>query len=50
MAHYDVQPVDPLAEWDSRPFEAILRGECVFARGASDMKGNGLAVLKALEA
>ena len=48
--HYDVQPVDPLAEWTSPPFEPTLRGEYIFARGASDMKSNGLAVLKALEA
>lgn len=48
--HYDVQPVDPLAEWTSPPFEPTLRGEYLFARGVSDMKANGVAVLKALEA
>ena len=37
--HYDVQPADPLAEWDSPPFEPIRRGDQLFARGASDDKG-----------
>jgi len=48
--HYDVQPVDPLTEWVSPPFTPTRRGENIFARGASDMKGNGIAVLSALEA
>lgn len=48
--HYDVQPVDPLNEWLSPPFEATLRGDDIFARGASDMKGQVHAFLKALEA
>ncbi len=48
--HYDVQPIDPLAEWDALPFEPTLRGDYLFARGVSDMKSNGLAVLKAAEA
>ena len=48
--HYDVQPVDPLTEWVSPPFTPTIRGENIFARGASDMKGNGVAVLSALEA
>ena len=48
--HYDVQPVDPLNEWVSPPFAPTERGDDLYARGASDMKGNGHAVLKALEA
>ncbi len=48
--HYDVQPVDPLDEWVSPPFEPAVRGENLYARGASDMKGQGHALLKALEA
>ncbi len=48
--HYDVQPVDPLNEWLSPPFEPTLRGENIYARGASDMKGQAHAVLKAMEA
>jgi acetylornithine deacetylase/succinyl-diaminopimelate desuccinylase-like protein len=48
--HYDVQPVDPLNEWASPPFEPSVRGDNIYARGASHMKGQGHAVLKALEA
>lgn len=48
--HYDVQPVDPLNEWHSGPFDPTIRGDYIFARGASDMKGQGHAFLKALEA
>jgi acetylornithine deacetylase/succinyl-diaminopimelate desuccinylase-like protein len=48
--HYDVQPVDPLNEWISPPFEPTVRGENIYARGASDNKGQIHAALKALEA
>jgi acetylornithine deacetylase/succinyl-diaminopimelate desuccinylase-like protein len=48
--HYDVQPVDPLELWQSDPFQPAVRGEDLYARGASDMKGQILAVLKAVEA
>ena len=48
--HYDVQPVDPLGEWRSPPFEATQRGDNLYARGAADMKGQVHSVLKALEA
>ncbi len=48
--HYDVQPVDPLTEWTSPPFEPTLRGDDLFARGASDDKGQAFGVIKALEA
>lgn len=48
--HYDVQPVDPLDEWQSPPFEATVRGDYIYARGASDMKGQTHAFMKALEA
>ena len=47
--HYDVQPVDPLAEWQSPPFEPTLRNGRMFARGAEDNKGQVFAMLKALE-
>jgi acetylornithine deacetylase/succinyl-diaminopimelate desuccinylase-like protein len=48
--HYDVQPVDPLDEWLTPPFEATVHGETMYGRGASDMKGNVHETLKALEA
>lgn len=48
--HYDVQPVDPLAEWSSPPFEPTIREGQLFARGAVDDKGQLFIHLKALEA
>ncbi len=47
--HYDVQPPDPLEEWTSPPFEPELRGEDIFARGASDDKGQLWILVKAVE-
>ncbi len=47
--HYDVQPVDPLDAWTSPPFEPTLRGDDLYARGASDDKGQVFGVIKALE-
>src|SRR3954467_8505814 len=40
---YDVQPPDPLEIWDSPPFEPVLKNGYVFARGATDNKGQILA-------
>jgi len=37
--HYDVQPVDPVEEWDTPPFEPTLREGRIYARGSSDDKG-----------
>jgi acetylornithine deacetylase/succinyl-diaminopimelate desuccinylase-like protein len=47
--HYDVQPVDPLGEWRSPPFEPTVRGKNLFGRGACDDKGQMFAHVKALE-
>jgi acetylornithine deacetylase/succinyl-diaminopimelate desuccinylase-like protein len=40
--HHDVQPVEPLDEWDSPPFEPVQRDGRLLARGASDDKGQVL--------
>ena len=47
--HYDVQPVDPLREWRTPPFRATRIGQNLFARGASDDKGQFFIHLKAVE-
>jgi acetylornithine deacetylase/succinyl-diaminopimelate desuccinylase-like protein len=48
--HYDVQPVDPLELWTSPPFEATIRDEEIYARGACDDKGQVFVHFKAIEA
>lgn len=47
--HYDVQPADPLDLWDSEPFKATINGDVLYARGSSDMKGQIIASLAAVE-
>ena len=48
--HFDVQPVDPQALWTTPPFEPDIRDERIYARGASDNKGNMLIPIIAVEA
>ncbi len=48
--HYDVQPVDPVELWQSPPFEATIRDGEIYARGASDDKGQVFMHFKAIEA
>jgi acetylornithine deacetylase/succinyl-diaminopimelate desuccinylase-like protein len=48
--HYDVQPVDPVDEWVSPPFQATVRDGRLYARGAVDDKGQVFTLLKAYEA
>ncbi|MBI2324216.1 MAG: M20/M25/M40 family metallo-hydrolase [Chloroflexi bacterium] len=47
--HYDVQPPDPLEEWQTPPFEPTEREGYLYGRGVSDNKGNLMARLQALE-
>ena len=48
--HYDVQPVDPLHLWQTPPFEPDIRDNKMYARGASDDKGQVFMHIKAVEA
>lgn len=48
--HYDVQPVDPIDLWSSDPFDPVVKDGKVYARGASDNKGQCFASLTALKA
>ncbi len=48
--HYDVQPPDPLEEWDHPPFEPTVEGDLLVARGATDDKGQSFAQIKAVAA
>jgi acetylornithine deacetylase/succinyl-diaminopimelate desuccinylase-like protein len=47
--HYDVQPVDPLNLWISGPFNPEIRGDYIYARGSTDMKGQMMVALDAIE-
>ena len=46
--HYDVQPPDQLEEWTSPPFEPTIRSQDLFARGASDDKGQTYILIQAV--
>ncbi|MCD6088515.1 M20/M25/M40 family metallo-hydrolase [Candidatus Bathyarchaeota archaeon] len=48
--HYDVQPPDPLDEWDSPPFNPVIKDGKLYARGASDNKGDLISRLEAVRA
>jgi acetylornithine deacetylase/succinyl-diaminopimelate desuccinylase-like protein len=49
-AHYDTQPADPFNEWTTPPFEPTIRDGRMYARGASDDKGNLFLTIKVVEA
>lgn len=46
--HYDIQPADPISEWDSDPFKPEIRNNKIYARGATDDKGQLYTHLGAL--
>ncbi|MEX0718675.1 MAG: dipeptidase [Planctomycetaceae bacterium] len=48
--HYDVQPADPLDLWETPPFEPSVRDGCLYARGATDDKGQLYTHVKSVEA
>jgi acetylornithine deacetylase/succinyl-diaminopimelate desuccinylase-like protein len=47
--HYDVQPSDPDELWETPPFEPTIKDGNIYARGASDDKGQAFTHVKALE-
>ena len=47
--HYDVQPVDPVDLWNTDPYDAVQKGDLLFGRGTSDMKGQAIATIAAVE-
>ncbi|MBM7552124.1 dipeptidase [Thalassobacillus pellis] len=47
--HYDVQPPEPLDLWETPPFEPQIRDGKIFARGATDDKGQLFIHIKAVE-
>jgi acetylornithine deacetylase/succinyl-diaminopimelate desuccinylase-like protein len=48
--HYDVMPVDPVNEWNTDPFEPVIKDGRIYARGANDDKGQLYMHVKAFEA
>jgi len=47
--HYDIQPEDPLDQWRTPPFEPVVKNGFIYARGATDDKGQLFAHIKAVE-
>ncbi len=47
--HYDVQPVDPLNEWATPPFDPVIKNGKIWGRGANDNKGQHYVHIKAVE-
>ena len=49
-SHYDVQPIEPLEEWDYGPFIGTIKDNLIFARGVADSKGTILSRIGAIDA
>jgi len=47
--HYDVVPIDPIELWESDPFEPSIRDGRIYARGASDNKGEIMALIHGVQ-
>ena len=47
--HYDVQPEDPIDQWNFPPFSGEVSGNYIYGRGASDDKGELITRIKAVE-
>lgn len=47
--HYDVQPADPLNEWKTEPFKPTLKASKLYARGATDNKGQIMVHIMAIK-
>jgi acetylornithine deacetylase/succinyl-diaminopimelate desuccinylase-like protein len=48
--HYDVQPVDPIELWHNDPFDPVIKDGKIYARGATDDKGQVYVHIKSVEA
>ncbi len=48
--HYDVQPIDPIELWDNPPFDPVIKNGKIYARGATDDKGQVFMHIKSVEA
>ncbi len=46
--HYDVQPPDPLDQWDTKPFDPVVKGNRIYGRGTADNKGPLMAHIAAM--
>lgn len=47
--HYDVQPADPIDLWHTSPFEPVIKDGKIYARGATDDKGQMYVHIKSVE-